>query len=114
MWNLEKILLAKDLHYALPLIKLNYDDYMTPFELFHHEIRKLPIELEKVKTVIKKEAYSTFDNYNIWNELNSSRPYPRQREKVKLNFFSTFMCGDLKGFKKALKGNSVVLVNKAD
>ena len=49
---------------------------MTPFELFCREIRKLPIEdheLEKVKTAIKKEAYSSFDNYNFWNELNISK-----------------------------------------
>ena len=64
--DLEKRLLAKGLHYTLPPIKLNYGDYMTPFELFYREIRKLPIEdheLEKVKTEIKKEAYSSFDNY---------------------------------------------------
>ena len=27
----------------------------------------------KVKTDIKKEAYSSFDNYNFWNELNISK-----------------------------------------
>ena len=42
--DLEKRLLAKGLNYALPPIKLNYGDYMTPFELFSREIRKLPIE----------------------------------------------------------------------
>ena len=76
MSDLEKRLLAKGLNYALPPIKLNYGDYMTPFELFYREIRKLPIEdheLEKVKTEIKKEAYSSFDNYNFWNELNISK-----------------------------------------
>ena len=70
MSDLEKRLLAKGLNYALPPIKLNYGDYMTPFELFYREIRKQPIEdheLEKVKTEIKKEAYSSFDNYSFWN-----------------------------------------------
>ena len=49
---------------------------MTPYELFYREIRKLPIEdheLQKVKTKIKKEAYSSFDNYNFCNELNISK-----------------------------------------
>ena len=49
---------------------------MTPYELFYREIRNLPIkdhELQKVKTKIKKEAYSSFDNYNFWNELNISK-----------------------------------------
>ena len=76
MSDLEKRLLAKGLNYALPPIKLNYGDYMTPFELFYREIRKLPIEdheLEKVKTEINREAYSSFDNYNFWNELNTAK-----------------------------------------
>ena len=74
--DLENRLLAKELSYALPPIKLNYGDYMTPFELFYREIRKLSIEdHEKVKTEIKKEAYSSFDNYNFWNELNISKEY---------------------------------------
>ena len=66
--DLEERLLAKGLNYALRPIKLNYGDYMTRFERFYREIRKLPIEdyeLEKVKTEIKKEAYSSFDNYNF-------------------------------------------------
>ena len=74
--HLEKRLLAKCLNYALPPIKLNNGDSMTPFELFYGKIWKLPIEdheLEKVKTEIKKEAYSSFDNYNFWNELNISK-----------------------------------------
>ena len=76
MSDLEKRLLAKGLNYALPPIKLNYGDCMTPFELFYREKRKLPIEdheLKKVKTEIKKEAYSLFDNCNFWNELNISK-----------------------------------------
>ena len=42
--DLEKRLSAKGLNYALRPIKLNYGNYMTPFELFYREIRKLPIE----------------------------------------------------------------------
>ena len=82
---------------------------MTPFERFYREIRKLPIEdheLEKVKTGIKKEAYTSFDNYNFWNELNISK-----EELLALKGLSSN-----KGIilQKADKGNSVVLVNKAD
>ena len=69
---------------------------MTPFELFYCEILKLPIEdheIEKVKTEFKKEAYSSFGNYNFWNKLNISKE----------EFF----------LQKVDKGNSVVLVNKA-
>ena len=107
--DLEKRLLAKGLNYALPPIKLNYGNYMTPFELFYREIRKLSIEdheQEKVKTEIKKEAYSSFDNYNFWNELNISK-----EEFLALKGLSGNKDVILQ---KADKGNSVVLVNKAD
>ena len=99
--DLEKRLLSKGLTYALPPIKLNYGDCMTPFEL--------PIEdheLEKVKTEIKKEAYSSFDNYNFWNELNISK-----EEFLALKGLSSNKDIILQ---KADKGNSVVLVDKAD
>ena len=72
--DLEKRLLAKGWNYALPPMKLNYGNYMTPFELFYRETWKPSIEdheLEKVKIEIKKEAYSSFDNYNFWNEPSS-------------------------------------------
>ena len=66
--DLEKRLLAKGLKYVLPPRKLNYGNYMTLFEFFYCEMQKLPIEdheLEKVTTEIKKDAYSSFDNYNF-------------------------------------------------
>ena len=100
---------AKGLNYALPPIKLNYSDYMTPFELFYREIRKLLIEdhqLEKVNTEIKKEAYSSFDNYNFWSELNISK-----EEFLTLKGFCSNKDIILQ---KVDKGNSVSLVNKAD
>ena len=82
---------------------------MIPSELFYYEIWKLLIEdheLEKDKTEIKKETYSSFDNYSFWNEPNISK--------------KTFLA--LKGLssnkdiilQKVDKGNSVVSVNKAD
>ena len=74
--DLEKRILAKGLNIPLPPIKLNYGDYITPLEPFYRKIRKLPTEdheLEKVKTEIKKEVHSLFDNYNFWNELNISK-----------------------------------------
>ena len=93
----------------VPPIKLNYGDFMTPFELFYREIRKLLIEdheLEKLKTEIKKEAYSSFDNYKFWNELNINK-----EEYLALKGLSSNKNITLQ---KADKGNSVVLVSKAD
>ena len=82
---------------------------MTPFVLFYREIRKLPIEdhqLEKVKTEIKKAAYSSFDNYNFWSELNISK-----EEYLALKGLPTNKDIILQ---KTDEGNSVVLVNKGD
>ena len=64
------------MNYALPPIKLNYGDYMTPSQLFYPKIWKLPTEdheLERKKTDNKKVAYSSFDNYRFWDELNFSK-----------------------------------------
>ena len=82
---------------------------MTPFVLFYREIRKLPIEdhqLEKVKTEIKKAAYSSFDNYNFWSELNISK-----EEYLPLKGLPTNKDIILQ---KTDEGNSIVLVNKGD
>ena len=97
------------MNYALPPIKLNYGDYMTPFELSDREIRKLPIEdheLEKVKTEIKKEAYLSFDNYNFWNQLNI----------IKEEFLALKASSSNKNIilQRAYKSHSVVVVNKVD
>ena len=56
---------------ALPLIKLNNGDNLTPFEMFYffyYEIRKLLIEdqeLEKVKADV--------DTNKLWNKFNISK-----------------------------------------
>ena len=62
-------------------------------------------EVEKVNTEIKKEAYSSFDNCNFWNELNISK-----EEFLALKGLSSNKDIILQ---KADKGNSVVLVNNA-
>ena len=97
------------MNFALPPIKLNYGDYMTRFELFYREIRKLSNEeheLEKVKAEIKKEAYSLFDNYNFWSELSISKEEYLALKGLPID-------KDIM-LQKADKGNSIVLVNKAD
>ena len=113
LFDLEKILLPNGLNYALPLIKLNYGDYMTitwhDFKFLYREIWKLSIEeneLEKVKTEIKKEEYSSFDNYNFWNELNISKEEYSALKGLSSNKNIILQNAD--------KGNSVVLVSEAD
>ena len=53
---MEKRLPPNGMNYTLLPIKLNYGDYMRPFELFYRETGKLSIkdhDLEKVKTGIR-------------------------------------------------------------
>ena len=80
-----------------------------PFELFYCKIRKLPIDeniLERVKIDVKKVAFSSFDNYSFWDELNITKDEFKALKKLSSNKDIIVQ--------KADKGNSVVLVNKVD
>ena len=62
MSDLENGLLAKGLNYALRPIKLNYSDYMTPFELFYREIRKLATEYHELADKLRQRS----KRKNMW------------------------------------------------
>ena len=50
--HIEKTVLAKGLNFALPPKKLNYVDYLTPYELLSRDIKELSVDdsiLERVK-----------------------------------------------------------------
>ena len=90
-------------------MKLNYWDYLTPFELLFRDAAKLPVSdniLERLKVEIKREAFSSYDNYSFWDELNISK-----EEHVALKGLSAN--NDLI-IQKSDKGNSVVLLNRND
>ena len=49
--------LVRGLNFALPSVKLNYGDYLTPFELLFRDVAKLPVSdniLERLKVEIKR------------------------------------------------------------
>ena len=90
-------------------MKLNYSDYLTPFELLSRDVAKLPVSdniLERLKVEIKREVFSSYDNYSFWDELNISK-----EEHVALKGLSANK--DLI-IQKSDKGNSVVLLNRND
>ena len=62
--------------------------------------------LERLKVEIKGEAFSSYDNYSFWDELNISK-----EEHVALKGLSANK--DLI-IQKSDKGNSVVLLNRND
>ena len=62
--------------------------------------------MERLKVEIKREAFSSYDNYSFWDELNISK-----EEHVALKGLSAN--NDLI-IQKSDKGNSVVLLNRND
>ena len=109
MSDIEKTVLAKGLNFALPPKKLNYTDYLTPYELLFRDIKELSVDdniLERVKIDMKKICFSSFENFKFKDELNVT---PDELKALK----------DLSSPKdiviqKAGKGNSVVILNKSD
>ena len=71
--DIEKTVLAKGLNFALPPKKLNYADYLTPYELLFRDIKELSVDdniLERVKIDVKKICFSSFKNSKFKDELN--------------------------------------------
>ena len=107
--DVEKTILAKGLNFASPPKKLNYADYLTPYELLFRDIKELSVDdsiLERVKVDMKKICLSSFENFKFKVELNIT---PDELKALK-NLSS---CKDII-IQKAGKGNSVVILNKSD
>ena len=106
----EKGLLAKGLNFSLPPKYLDYGDYLANFELFYRNIRNLGIlpneDLDFVKTRIKEVALSTYRNYNdnVPQHLSKEEFLALQNLRKNKNIV----------IQKSDKGNSVVVVDKAD
>ena len=58
--DIEKAILAKGLNFALPPKKINYADYLTPYELLFRDIKKLSVNIviRKGKIAWKHGPYS--------------------------------------------------------
>ena len=107
--DIEKKVLVRGLNFALLSVKLNYVDYLTPFELLFRDVAKLPVSgniLERLKVEIKRESFSSYDNYSFWDELNISKEEHLALKDLSAN-------NDLI-IQKSDKGNSVVLLNRND
>ena len=108
--NCEKKLLAKGLKFSLPLKYLDYADYLINFELFCRNICNLGIlpneDLDFLKTRTKEAALSSYRNYNnnVPQHLSKEEFLALQNLRKNKNIV----------IKKSDKGNSVVIVDKAD
>ena len=107
--HIEKKVLLRGLNFALSPVKLNYRDYLTPFELLSRDVAKLPVSdniLERLKVEIKRQVFPSYDNYSFWDEPNIS-----QEEHVTLKGLSANKNLILQ---KLDKVNSAVLSNRND
>ena len=74
--DIKKKVSVRRSNFALSPVKLNYRDYLTPFELLFRDVAKLSVFdniLERLNVQIKREAFSSYDNYKFWDELNISK-----------------------------------------
>ena len=88
-------------------MKLNYWDYLTPFELLFRDAAKLPVSdniLERLNVEIKRESFSSYDNYRFLDKLNISKEEHASLKGLSAN-------KDLI-IQKSDKVNSVVLFNR--
>ena len=105
----EKSLLAKGLNFAIPPKKLNYADYLAPFELLYRNVKTLDIDsniLERVKVDLKKASFTSLDTYDFSSELNLSIDEMKTLKDISSR--------DDLVIQKSDKGNSVVILNKCD
>ena len=110
LYDGEKGLLAKGLNFSLPPKHLDYADYLANFELFYRNICNLGIlpneDLDFVKTKIKEAALSSYRNYN--NNV------PQHLSKEEFLALQNLHKNKNIVIQKSDKGNSVVVVDKAD
>ena len=108
----EKTLLAKGLNLSIPPKKLNYGDFLLPFELLYNElIKNVPKEhvsesLEPVGASLKNAAFDCYYNYDPKSEQNLTTE--------EQNALKTLLKEDDIIIQKSDKGNSVVILNKSD
>ena len=106
MSDIKKNVLGRGLNFALPAKKLNYAEYLTPYELLlFRDIKKLSVDdsiLERVKVDMKKICLFLFENFKFNDELNITRD-----ELKALNDLSSRK--DII-IQKADKSNSVVML----
>ena len=106
----EKSLLCKGLNFAIPPDKLEYSDYLLPFELLYRDIKDLdlPKELTNfLKAKIKDCALSSFKLYNEKGAVSSLN-------KDEISALKTLSKNNDLIIQKSDKGNSIVLINKSD
>ena len=108
----EKSLLVKGLNLSIPPKQLNYGDFLMPFELMYKQLLSsmqpshTNNDLDPVAAAIKEAAFDCLHNYDPKIEQNlTTNEYTALKSLLQDNEII---------IQKSDKGNSVVLLNKAD
>ena len=107
--EVEKSVLCRGLHFALPPKTLEYADYMVSFELLYRDIKTTnlnTIQNETIKTKLLDTAFSSFDTFKKKNKAKNNF---RETELQTLN--SLLQNKDII-IQKADKGNTIVVIDK--
>ena len=102
--------LCKGLNFAIPPDKLEYSDFLLPFELLYRDIQNLDVTDQKkqlLKPRIKDSALSSFSSYN----KNSAALNLTKEEFASLKSLSK---NDSLIIQKSDKGNSIAIIGKDD
>ena len=104
----EKSVLCKGLEFAISPSKLEYADFMLPFELLFRDIKNNDLSIPQTKAVKSKildTAFSSFDSFNN-NKMRSNL------SKEELKALHDLRKPKHLVIQKADKGNTVVITEK--
>ena len=107
----EKSLLYKGLNFAIPPDKLEYSDFLLPFELLYRDIQNLDVTDQKkqlLKARIKDSALSSFSSYN---NNNSAALHLTKEEFASLKSLPK---SDSLNIQKSDRENFIAIIDKDD
>lgn len=96
-------------NFVFLLVKFNYKNYLSSFQLLFWDVTQLPISdniSEQLKVEVKREGFSSYNNYIFWDELNIS-----QEEHVALKVYPQIKT---LSFNNCINVNLMVLLNRND
>ena len=106
----EKSVLSKGLQFALAPKRLEYADYMLPFELLFRDIKTNCLTTSQSSSIKSKLLDTAFTSYNVFERI---RPVGNLNE-AELNALENLTKNKNLVIQKADKGNTVVIINKND
>lgn len=104
----EKSLLCKGLQFAIPPKRLDYADFMLPFELVYRDTKAFelpPLKREFLKTKLKDIAFTTYSTYDT-NKVENNLPKEEKAALINLKNNKSIV------IQRADKGNTVVITDK--